>query len=542
MSNFLQLYFPTRPKIAVLLEYLILPLDRLFNRLYSYRFNPIYQSGTIALLFLMVTIVTGLYQLFFYQIATPWDSVTGLESQWWAGRWIRAVHSYAGDGIIVAVTFHVLRMLMQGKTWGARVLAWISGVVMTGILFLSAWTGIVLVWDQQAKIVAVEGARILDMLPLFSEPIQRSFTGAEDIPSTFFFLNLLLHMVFPIGVLMLFWMHTLRLARPVWFPPRRMTLWLLGGLLALGLARPLGMMPRAEAMSMLGEASVDMLYVWWLPVNALWGPQGTLLLWAALGLAAFTAPWWWRPKLREMAKPSLVNEAICTGCTQCYKDCPYEAITMVAAPPGVASKDVVARVDPALCTSCGVCAGSCAPMVIGPPKRAGRDLVMEVQVLYREESPGADSLVVFACNQGLAGAVAQAGLEGVHVNPVHCTGALHTFGMEYLLRRGVGGIYLLGCPPRDCTYREGVRWAAERVFNNREAELKDRVDKSRVRMASFGRGEAREALREIAAFREELRILSGAVDEGEVDLDLECNTALAEEIAEMAKKAEASDD
>ena len=56
----------------------------------------------------------------------------------------------------------------------------------------------------------------------------------------------------------------------------------------------------------------------------------------------------------------------------CSFDCPYGAIDMIRIP----ERDhEVARVDPTVCVSCGICAGSCAPMAVGPPERRGRDEV-----------------------------------------------------------------------------------------------------------------------------------------------------------------------
>jgi len=522
-------YFNTRPRAAVVLDALILPLDRVFNRLYGSRYNPLYQSGTLAVLFLFTTIATGLYQLIFYKVALPYESVAGLEAQWWAGRWIRAVHTYSGDGMLLAVGVHALRMMLQGKTWGARVLAWISGMLMTGVVLLSAWTGIVLVWDAQAQVVGMEGARLMDTLPFFSEPMVRNFTLSTPPPGTFFFLNLLLHMVFPVGIVLMLYIHTLRVAKPGWLPPRPLMAWTLFTLIAAGILWPLGMMPKADPFQLPDRVHVDLLYTWWLKLNSQIPAGWHLALWGALGLAGFSAPWWWRPRNRMGFAPSVNNTEVCTGCTQCYLDCPYEAITMRPAPEGRTDTETVAEVDPSLCTSCGICAGSCAPMLIGPPGRAGRNLMIDVQRFQRAKKPGPEDIVVFTCMQGLATRLAGAELEGIHVYPAHCIGALHTSMFEYLLRRGTGGLYLIGCPERDCSYRRGLRWITERIYNDREAELKDRVDKKRVRVASFGAGELPEALAALQVFQLEIFDKAHhALDEGQVDLDAECETVLNE--------------
>ena len=53
-------------------------------------------------------------------------------------------------------------MLAQKRSWGPRTLAWLSGLVLFGIMFLCGWTGYVMVWDVQAEVLAREGARWMD--------------------------------------------------------------------------------------------------------------------------------------------------------------------------------------------------------------------------------------------------------------------------------------------------------------------------------------------------------------------------------------------
>ena len=47
-----------------------------------------------------------------------------------------------------------------------------------------------MVWDTFGEYLAREGARMLDTLPILSEPTSRAFTGEQPVPSAFFFLNL----------------------------------------------------------------------------------------------------------------------------------------------------------------------------------------------------------------------------------------------------------------------------------------------------------------------------------------------------------------
>jgi coenzyme F420-reducing hydrogenase delta subunit/NAD-dependent dihydropyrimidine dehydrogenase PreA subunit len=212
----------------------------------------------------------------------------------------------------------------------------------------------------------------------------------------------------------------------------------------------------------------------------------------------------------------VVDERLCTGCRQCGLDCPYEAIEMRPRSDGRA--DVVARVTPDLCVSCGICAGSCAPMGVGPPGRTGRDQLLRVRDFVAARRPGPGDVVVVACTRGAGGIAEEDAAEGNPVYPVQCAGNLHTSIIEYLVRAGAGGVLVAACPPRDCWNREGPRWLAERVYHDREAELKERVDRRRVRTAHAGPGERTELLGELRRFRAEVRAL--AVGAGEEDIDL----------------------
>jgi ferredoxin len=224
----------------------------------------------------------------------------------------------------------------------------------------------------------------------------------------------------------------------------------------------------------------------------------------------------------------VVNEDICTGCRQCSLDCPYEAITMIPREGGGRSAEV-ARVDPALCVSCGICAGSCAPMGVGPPGRTGRDQLVEIRALLAGEELPAGRTVVVCCDRGARRWGSALERAGAVVHPVDCAGNLHTSVIELLVRGGASGVLVLACPPRDCWNREGVRWLVERVYDDREAELQARVDRRRVRIAHASAGEEREALAALRAFMADTAHLDDPRRELAAELDLECDPVPVED-------------
>ncbi|MEK6609306.1 MAG: cytochrome b N-terminal domain-containing protein [Gemmatimonadota bacterium] len=494
--------------------------DASMNRLYGWQRNPLYLSGTLAVVSLGVVLVTGVYLLLFYRIGAPYASVERITDQVWAGRWIRSLHRYASDAAVVAAAAHALRLFVQDRSWGPRALAWVSGLILLFIVLVCGWTGYVMVWDVQGEVLAREGARFFDFLPLFSEPISRAFAGDRAIPSAFFFLNLFLHVALPIGVGLLLWIHVSRVARPAILPPRGLLWGVTGLLLALSVIWPVAMAPAADPFRIPDRAPYDLFYSFWLPlvrplpVGAAWA----LVL--VVSAVALGTPLWARPRPKGRRPPSEVDERLCTGCEQCYLDCSYEAIAMVTRADGLDT--LVAHVEPGRCTSCGICAGSCAPMGVGPAGRTGRDQLARVAAFVAERAPGPRDVVVVACGRGAGGLAAQGVADGAPVYAVECAGNLHSSVVEYLVRSGAGGVLVVSCPPRDCWNREGPKWLEARLYHDREAELQPRVDRRRVRLLYAAEGERDAVLAELREFRVVVEILDAAPREREIDLVALC--------------------
>lgn len=497
--------------------------DAAASRLYGSRYNPLFQSGTIVVALFLALLVTGLWLLLLYRLSTPWESVAGLTGNLWIGNWVRGLHRYATDAAIVAAVVHAGRMFAQARSWGARTLAWVSGGLLLLLLIGCGWTGFVLVWDSFGAHLARDGARMIDRLPIFSEPIGRAFTGERPVPSVFFFVTLFAHIGIPLAMAVLFWLHVKRLARPAMLPPRALMWTTIGALTLVAIVRPLVMAPKGDPFVLPARIPADLFVVFWLPITQQLGGGAALGLLTACAGALLVVPLLTARRGATAPAPSRVDQAICTGCTQCSLDCPYGAIEMV--PRADSRSAIVGQVDPDLCVSCGICAGSCAPMGVGPPGRTGRDQLVRVQTFLdgSERRPG--DVVVVCCEHGAARSARLLEAEGAVVYPIACAGALHTSVIERLIRSGMGGVLVLACPSRDCWNREGARWLVERVYHEREAELQARVPRERVRLAHAGAFESGIALAALREFMADIARLDAATAETELEIDATCEVA-----------------
>jgi len=518
-------------RLRRLLRPLLTGLDGLLTRLYGWEGNPIHQTGTVAVAMLLLLLGTGLYLVLFYRVGSPAASVARLAADPWLGSWLRTLHRYGSDLFIIAAVLHALRIFVQDRSWGPRTLAWVSGLFLFGAGLICAWTGYVMAWDSFGERLALEGGRLLDALPILSEPVSRSFAGDGPVPSAFFFVNLFVHIALPLGLGAGLWLHVSRLARPVLLPPRRLMWGMIAALTVVSVLLPATLGPAANPLSLAPATPTDLVAAWWLPFSERL-PAG--LAWGlGLGgaLLALLVPRLTRRRREAAWAPSTVDPRLCTGCNQCPQDCPWEAIRMVAREDG--RPTLVAQVNPARCVSCGICAGSCAPMGVGPPERSGRDQLTRLRSgeLPALRAAGALPIIAVCCAKAPAAHLQALGARGAHIHQVPCVGNLHSSVIELFIRNGAPGVMVGGCPPRDCVGREGPKWLRERLFNDREAELQPRVDRRRVRLLTLAPGDLTGALAAFEQFAAEVAGLAAPESEPEAEPDTVCDPVPLEEAA-----------
>lgn len=482
-------------------------LDALLAKGLPVELNPLAQTGAIANTSLITAIVSGIVLLVWYRTSVheAHDSVVAMSQARFGAGFVRSLHRYSSDATLLFVLIHAVKLFFERRFGGARWLAWVTGLALLGLLWLDGWLGYWLVWDQRGQLVALGSGHVLDTLPIFADPLSRSFLVDDRLNSLLFFVVFFLHMLLPLAMGVALWLHITRLSRSWFLTKRAMTAWVLVSLSVVSLAFPADVVAAAKMAVHPETFSIDW---WYLAPIALTDRLGGGVLWAIVlgsGAVLFSVPWL---LATGRARVAAVIEARCNACQKCYHDCPYDAIQMV---PRKDDKPFasMASVDPSKCIGCGICAGSCDSAGIGLPwfdsvrQRHRIDELVD-QTLGAE----ADVMLALVCNESAAAALTvddqtsrSPDLPGYKVVRVPCAGWIHPLTVERALRRGARGVLIVASGPGSCMYREGNRWTTERMAGQREPAFRgEKVDRERVRVLELYRTQRQRLLSEAREF------------------------------------------
>ncbi len=493
-------------------------IERFSNEIFSYEYNPFYFLGAISIFFLWLLLGTGIYLFIFYKMSPEkaYDSVQYLSvNQWYLGGVMRSIHRYASDGLVISMTIHTLQVFFKDKYRRFRWLAWVSGVGLIIFVLFEGVSGYWLVWDHLAQTIAVYIAELLDFIPIFGEPLTRAFSTNHSVTGLFFFLMLGMHSAIPIFGLILILLHIARLSHAKINPPRLLNIALVVSLLFLSIVKPAMSGPRADLLRLPASIGVDWFYLFYLPILKVLPVWQSWVLTVGVFTLFTLVPWISREKKLPVAQVSLKE---CTGCAQCFEDCPYEAIVMqprteyATCPYCGKERDKEAVILPNKCSSCTTCIGACdyRAMSLGVWNyNSMKDMITEL--ISKGKGAGKPLILGFVCSHGVS-------LEGIH-NPetgalkdmpnvrvivVPCTGIINPNILSFSIRSGADGVFISGCPINDCHYRLGNSWLIERLRGDRKPTFKISIE-SKLRAYWLSAVQTDELLKELAIFEEDLK-------------------------------------
>ncbi len=178
-------------------------------------------TAACVLWLFLIESVTGLLLLTSYSpsMNSAWASVHYID-QMTAGRFIRGLHYFGGQGLIILFIVHTIRVLLSAAYRPPREIVWVTGLLLIPLLTVWAVTGNPLSGTQKGLAqIEVEG-NIVGSTPLIGPIAQRVLIGGDEVGNlTLTHLHSLHVALLPLLVGCLLLLHLHQVFRHATYPP-----------------------------------------------------------------------------------------------------------------------------------------------------------------------------------------------------------------------------------------------------------------------------------------------------------------------------------
>ena len=147
------------------------------------RFTHTFGLGGMSLVLVGLLAVTGSLLMLGY---TPvpgeaYASIERLESEVMFGAFVRSVHHWSANLLVLVAVLHMLRVFFTGGFLDGRALNWLVGLALLAAIAASSFTGYLLPWDQLAYWAVTIVTGMAGYLPLAGSAVAGLLRGGAEI-------------------------------------------------------------------------------------------------------------------------------------------------------------------------------------------------------------------------------------------------------------------------------------------------------------------------------------------------------------------------
>lgn len=142
-----------------------------------------YYMGGIAAIFLAVLVFSGILLMVYYvpEIGSAHASILKINSQIDFGWFVRSLHSWAGNLMILVVMVHLFSTYFMKAYRKPREITWWSGLVLMFLCLAFGFTGYLLPWDDVAFFATKIGLDVASKAPIVGESLARLLQGGDAV-------------------------------------------------------------------------------------------------------------------------------------------------------------------------------------------------------------------------------------------------------------------------------------------------------------------------------------------------------------------------
>ena len=141
-----------------------------------------YVWGSCLTFVFFTQVVTGTLLWMFYapSAQTAWESVYFLQYHVAGGWFLRGVHHYMAQAMIVLLVLHLMQVVIDGAYKAPREINFWFGVMMMGVTLALSLTGYLLPWDQKGYWATAVATNLMAEVPLFGPALQKIVVGGSE--------------------------------------------------------------------------------------------------------------------------------------------------------------------------------------------------------------------------------------------------------------------------------------------------------------------------------------------------------------------------
>ena len=139
-------------------------------------------AGGLALFFMLVLLVTGILEMFYY-IPTPDQAGASIQTLTFLvpyGGLIRNLHYWSAQLLVVVMVVHLFRVIFTGSYAPPRRFNYLLGMGLLVLAVLLDFTGYVLRWDEGIRWALVAGTNLVKTIPLIGAGLYTILVGGSQ--------------------------------------------------------------------------------------------------------------------------------------------------------------------------------------------------------------------------------------------------------------------------------------------------------------------------------------------------------------------------
>ena len=141
-----------------------------------------YVWGSCLTFAFFTQVVTGtlLWMSYSPSAQTAWESVYFIQYQVWGGWFLRGVHHYMAQAMIVLLVLHLMQVMIDGAYKAPRELNFWFGIALMGVTLALSLTGYLLPWDQKGFWATAVATNLIAEVPLVGPMLQKIVVGGVE--------------------------------------------------------------------------------------------------------------------------------------------------------------------------------------------------------------------------------------------------------------------------------------------------------------------------------------------------------------------------